>query len=113
MMVACIPGFVIMANSAENPLTVMFVWTNLCMEDIGEHAKMTRTMDQLTIGQCARIDAIRAPKQLKRRLMDMGFTKGVNVSVVKMAPMGDPMEVQLRGYNLCLRKAEASVIELR
>jgi ferrous iron transport protein A len=74
---------------------------------------MTKTMDQLAIGQSAAISSIHAPKQLKRRLMDMGFTKGVNVSVVKMAPMGDPMEVELRGYNLCLRKAEASVIELR
>lgn len=45
--------------------------------------------------------------------MDMGFTKGVAIEVVKMAPMGDPMEVTLRGYNLCLRKAEARVIELQ
>ena len=74
---------------------------------------MAKTMDQLTIGQSAAIDYINAPKQLKRRLMDMGFTKGVNVNVVKMAPLGDPMEVELRGYNLCLRKAEAKVIELR
>ncbi|AEV28874.1 Fe2+ transport system protein A [Sphaerochaeta pleomorpha str. Grapes] len=74
---------------------------------------MGKTMDQLAIGQSAAIGSINAPKQLKRRLMDMGFTKGVNVSVVKLAPMGDPMEVELRGYNLCLRKAEASVIELR
>jgi len=70
-------------------------------------------MDELTVGQRAEVGAIKAPKQLKRRLMDMGFTKGVDVEVVKMAPMGDPMEVALRGYNLCLRKAEARVIELR
>lgn len=44
--------------------------------------------------------------------MDMGFTKGVGVEVVKMAPMGDPMEVAVRGYHLCLRKAEARSIEL-
>ena len=74
---------------------------------------MAKTMDELTVGQRAAVGAIKAPKQLKRRLMDMGFTKGVDVEVVKMAPMGDPMEVTLRGYNLCLRKAEARVIELR
>ncbi len=71
------------------------------------------TMDELAVGQRACVGAIKAPKQLKRRLMDMGFTKGVDIEVVKMAPMGDPMEVSLRGYNLCLRKAEARVIELK
>jgi len=74
---------------------------------------MAMTMDELAVGQRAFVGAIIAPRQLKRRLMDMGFTKGVAIEVVKMAPMGDPMEVSLRGYNLCLRKAEARVIELR
>ncbi|HKL59969.1 MAG TPA: ferrous iron transport protein A [Sphaerochaeta sp.] len=74
---------------------------------------MATTMDELAVGQRACVGTITAPKQLKRRLMDMGFTKGVDIEVVKMAPMGDPMEVTLRGYNLCLRKAEARVIELR
>ena len=75
--------------------------------------QMAMTMDELAVGQRGCVGAITAPKQLKRRLMDMGFTKGVDIEVVKMAPMGDPMEVSLRGYNLCLRKAEARVIELR
>lgn len=74
---------------------------------------MAMTMDELAVGQKASVGTITAPKQLKRRLMDMGFTKGVDIEVVKMAPMGDPMEVTLRGYNLCLRKAEARAIELR
>ncbi|NLE14479.1 MAG: ferrous iron transport protein A [Spirochaetales bacterium] len=74
---------------------------------------MQMTMDELTVGQKGAVKAINAPKQLKRRLMDMGFTKGVGVEVVKLAPMGDPMEVSLRGYHLCLRKAEARAIELR
>jgi len=54
---------------------------------------MAMTMDKLAVGQRACVGAITAPKQLKRRLMDMGFTKGVDIEVVKMAPMGDPMEV--------------------
>ncbi len=74
---------------------------------------MHMTMDELTVGQSGAVEAIHAPKQLKRRLMDMGFTKGVTIEVVKMAPMGDPMEVTVRGYHLCLRKAEAHVIQLR
>lgn len=73
---------------------------------------MIMTMDELTVGQKASVGTIQAPKQLKRRLMDMGFTKGVEIEVVKMAPMGDPMEVKIRGYNLCLRKAEARAIQI-
>ncbi|HOR80399.1 MAG: ferrous iron transport protein A [Sphaerochaeta sp.] len=73
---------------------------------------MRNTMDELAVGQKGSVKAINAPKQLKRRLMDMGFTKGVGVEVVKMAPMGDPMEISVRGYHLCLRKAEARSIEL-
>ncbi len=75
---------------------------------------MQMTMDELTVGQKkGAVKAIHAPKQLKRRLMDMGFTKGVDIEVVKLAPMGDPIEVSVRGYNLCLRRAEARKIELR
>ena len=74
---------------------------------------MAMTMDELTVGQRACVGAITARKQLKRRLMDMGFTKGVDIEVVKMAPMGDPMEVTLRGYNLGIRKSEARVKVLR
>ncbi|WP_428591139.1 FeoA family protein [Sphaerochaeta sp.] len=74
---------------------------------------MQMTMDELSIGQRGAVKAIHAPKQLKRRLMDMGFTKGVGVEIIKLAPMGDPMEVSIRGYHLCLRKAEAKSIELR
>lgn len=70
-------------------------------------------MDELTVGQKGTVTAINAPKPLKRRLMDMGFTKGVDVEVIKLAPMGDPMEVSLRGYHLCLRKTEARAIEIR
>jgi len=73
---------------------------------------MRNTMDELAVGQKGSVKAINAPKQLKRRLMDMGFTRGVGVEVVKMAPMGDPMEISVRGYHLCLRKAEARSIEL-
>ena len=49
---------------------------------------------------------------LKRRIMDMGITKGVEIYVRKVAPLGDPMELNLRGYELTLRKADASMIEV-
>ena len=50
---------------------------------------------------------------LKRRIMDMGITKGVQIYVRKVAPLGDPMEVTVRGYELSLRKADADLIEVR
>ena len=79
---------------------------------MSEDTTMSNTMDVLAVGQKGSVKEINAPKALKRRLMDMGFTKGVGVEVIKMAPMGDPMEVAVRGYHLCLRKAEARSIEL-
>jgi ferrous iron transport protein A len=74
---------------------------------------MSNTVGSLTLGETGTVDAIDAPKELKRRLMDMGFTRGVAVKMVKVAPLGDPIEVELRGYNLCLRKAEGEHISLQ
>jgi ferrous iron transport protein A len=50
---------------------------------------------------------------LRRRLLDMGITKGVNVTVKKMAPLGDPIDIYLRGYELCLRRADMAGIDIR
>jgi Fe2+ transport system protein FeoA len=72
-----------------------------------------KTVEHLNIGESGIINSIQAPKEIKRRLMDMGFTKGIKVNVVKKAPMGDPIEVCIRGYNLCIRKEQASNLELR
>ncbi|MBK5199928.1 MAG: ferrous iron transport protein A [Spirochaetaceae bacterium] len=72
-----------------------------------------KTVEQLNIGESGIINSIQAPKEIKRRLMDMGFTKGITVNVVKKAPMGDPIEVCIRGYNLCIRKEQASNLEIR
>ncbi|MCH3907460.1 MAG: ferrous iron transport protein A [Sphaerochaeta sp.] len=74
---------------------------------------MKKTVGGLTLGETGTVDTIVAPKPLKRRLMDMGFTRGVAVKMVKVAPLGDPIEVELRGYNLCLRKAEGDHISLQ
>ncbi|MCH3918784.1 MAG: ferrous iron transport protein A [Spirochaetia bacterium] len=73
----------------------------------------TKTLAKLDVGQSGTIGAINAPKEIKRRLMDMGFTRGIKVSVVKRAPMGDPIEVSLRGYHLCLRNEQAENLVLR
>lgn len=72
-----------------------------------------RTVESLQVGESGVISSIIAPKEIKRRLMDMGFTKGIKVSIIKRAPMGDPIEVSLRGYNVCIRKEQAADLALR
>jgi ferrous iron transport protein A len=71
-----------------------------------------RTLKELKVGQSAKVVKIHGEGALKRRIMDMGITKGVLVTVRKVAPLGDPMELNLRGYELSLRKADAEMIEI-
>lgn len=68
------------------------------------------SLDQLTTGEIGVVVAIHGKGAVKRRLMDMGVTKNVRVTVRKLAPLGDPLEITLRGYELTLRKEEASLI---
>ena len=70
------------------------------------------TLDQLPIGKEARILTVGGQGALRRRLLDMGLTPQTQVMVRKIAPMGDPMEIYLRGYELTLRKSEAENIEI-
>lgn len=67
---------------------------------------------QVKVGQSARILRLNGIGAVKRRIMDMGFTKGVDIFVRKVAPLGDPIEVTVRGYELSLRKADAEMIEV-
>ena len=71
-----------------------------------------RTLDQLGPGQAAKIKKICGQGALRRRLMDMGLVRGVEIPMLKAAPLGDPVEYQLRGYHLSLRKAEARLVEI-
>ena len=64
------------------------------------------------MGATVRVVKLHSEGALKRRLMDMGLTRGVLVTVRKLAPLGDPMELTLRGYELSLRKADAALIEV-
>lgn len=70
------------------------------------------TLRDLKPGQFARVKSITAEGAFRRRIMDMGITSGIEVKMVKVAPLGDPIEVSLRGYQLSLRKAEAESIEV-
>lgn len=71
------------------------------------------TLSQLEVGQSATIDHISAAGVLKRRLMDMGLTKGTRVTVRRVAPLGDPMSLFLRGYELTLRRQDAEIIAVK
>lgn len=70
------------------------------------------TLKEAKIGQTVRVTKIGGQGAVKRRIMDMGITKGVEVYVRKVAPLGDPIEVTVRGYELSLRKADAENIEV-
>ncbi len=70
------------------------------------------TLKDVKIGVSARVVKLHGEGAVKRRIMDMGITKGTEVSVRKVAPLGDPIEVTVRGYELSLRKADAEMIEV-
>lgn len=69
-----------------------------------------RTLKDVSCGQIARVSRLTGEGPVKRRIMDMGITKGVDIYVRKTAPLGDPVEVTVRGYELSLRKADAEMI---
>ena len=73
---------------------------------------MSKTLKQAQIGETVTVQRLQGEGPVKRRIMDMGITKGVEVYVRKVAPLGDPIEVTVRGYELSLRKADAEMIEI-
>ena len=70
------------------------------------------TLRDVKIGKTATVVKLHGEGAIKRRIMDMGITKGVVIKVVKVAPLGDPLEINVRGYELSLRKADADLIEV-
>ena len=71
------------------------------------------TMKEACVGQTYDVANINGTGALRRRIMDMGITRGTQLKVVKEAPLGDPMELELRGYHLSLRRADADCVEVR
>ena len=71
-----------------------------------------KTLRDIKIGSSARVVKLHGEGAIKRRIMDMGITKGVLITVRKAAPFGDPIELTVRGYELSLRKADAEMIEV-
>lgn len=71
-----------------------------------------KTLKQAKVGDRIRVVKLHGEGAVKRRIMDMGLTKGVEVYIRKVAPLGDPVEVTVRGYELSIRKADAEMIEI-
>ena len=71
---------------------------------------MSKTLKQAGIGETVIVQRLQGTGPVKRRIMDMGITKGVSIFVRKVAPLGDPVEITVRGYELSLRKADAETI---
>lgn len=72
-----------------------------------------KTLKEITCGNTVRVAKLTGDGPVKRRIMDMGITKGVLVFVRKVAPLGDPVEVTVRGYELSLRKEDAQMVEVQ
>lgn len=72
-----------------------------------------QTLRDVSVGDTVSVVKLHGEGAVKRRIMDMGITKGCEVYVRKVAPLGDPVEVQVRGYELSLRKADAQMIEVQ
>ena len=70
------------------------------------------TLKDIKVGQSASVLRVCGDGAIRRRIMDMGITKGVQIYVRKVAPLGDPFELRVRGYELSLRKADAEMIEI-
>ena len=71
-----------------------------------------KTLKQAKIGETVKVVKLHGEGAVKRRIMDMGLTKGTEVYVRKVAPLGDPVEITVRGYELSLRKADAEMVEV-
>ena len=71
-----------------------------------------RTLKEVKIGETVKVSRINGEGAIKRRIMDMGITRGVEIYVRKVAPLGDPVEITVRGYELSIRKADAAMVEV-
>ena len=72
-----------------------------------------KTLRDVNIGETVKVTKIDGEGAVKRRIMDMGITKGVEIYVRKIAPLGDPVEITVRGYELSVRKADAEMIQIK
>ncbi len=78
----------------------------------GLRRKRMLTLKDVRIGKAVTVAKVHGEGAIRRRIMDMGITKGTSITIRKVAPLGDPLEVTVRGYELSIRKADAEIIEV-
>lgn len=78
----------------------------------GQKEKDMKTLGEVKVGETVKVVKLHGEGAIRRRIMDMGITKGVEIRIRKFAPLGDPIEMSVRGYELTLRKADAEMIEV-
>lgn len=111
----------VVSKEIGQPLIIVFGATRIGLdEEIAKgifvekttenNQEQLKVMTEMTIGETARVNKILGSGPLKRRLMDMGLTRGTKIEIKKYAPLGDPIEIQVRNYELTLRKKEAELI---
>ena len=79
----------------------------------GKKGKDLKTLKNARVGETVKVQKLTGEGPVKRRIMDMGITKGVDIHIRKVAPLGDPVEVSVRGYELSIRKVDADMIEVK
>jgi ferrous iron transport protein A len=84
--------------------------TNFIIDSKG--GSLMKTLRDIPVGQSSTVQKIHGEGALKRRIMDMGITKGTEIQVRKVAPLGDPIEITVRGYELSIRKDDADILEM-
>lgn len=87
-------------------------WKNGDEKRLRQRGSVMKTLKDVKVGKTAVIAKVHGEGALRRRIMDMGLTKGTEIYVRKVAPLGDPMELNVRGYELSVRKADAEMIEV-
>lgn len=118
-----LPGteLVLIANEKNQPFIVLFKGTKIGLdndiaqyiqvsESLNSQAEDVKQLNDIEVGKHVQVIDFTETGPLKRRLMDMGLTKGTLIQVRKYAPLGDPIEITVRGYELSLRKQEASIV---
>jgi Fe2+ transport system protein FeoA len=80
--------------------------------DYNPHKEATLTLNRMEIGQRGRVTQLAARSDVHHRLMEMGLIRGATVELVRLAPLGDPMDIKVRGYHLSLRKEDAKLVEV-
>lgn len=82
------------------------------MNNIKQGETNMKTLKEAKVGETVKVVKVHGEGALRRRIMDMGITKGVSIHIRKVAPLGDPFELTVRGYELSLRKADAEMVEI-